>query len=98
MSGVVLAGANLPPEFDNLGLPTGEDGILTGEEVIDMDLANTELVVLSACGNRLGCDQTIRGRLRFAASVPLGRSTQRHWQSVEGQRRCYQDADDRVLP
>ena len=33
LSGVVLAGANLPPRIDDLGLPEGADGILTGEEV-----------------------------------------------------------------
>jgi CHAT domain-containing protein len=54
LSGVVLAGANLPQQTNEWGAPLGEDGILTGEEVAELDLRGSELVVLSACETRLG--------------------------------------------
>lgn len=54
LTGVVLSGANLPPATDDLGLPTGDDGILTAEEVVHLDLRGTELIVLSACETGLG--------------------------------------------
>jgi CHAT domain-containing protein len=44
LSGLVLSGANRAPER----------GILTAEEVADLDLRGTELVVLSACETGLG--------------------------------------------
>ena len=52
-AGLILAGANptwttgKPPE-------QGEDGILTAYEISQMNLSNTELVVLSACETGLG--------------------------------------------
>ncbi len=52
-SGLIMAGANHVwtggKPFENL-----EDGILTAYEVSQMDLSNTELVVLSACETGLG--------------------------------------------
>jgi CHAT domain-containing protein len=50
LSGVVLAGANRPPDV----LSGGDDGILTAAEVATLDLSATEVVVLSACETGLG--------------------------------------------
>jgi CHAT domain-containing protein len=48
LSGLVLAGANRPPE------PGQDDGILTALEVAELDLRHVELAVLSACETGLG--------------------------------------------
>jgi CHAT domain-containing protein/tetratricopeptide (TPR) repeat protein len=52
-SGLLLAGFNT---WRNGGQPpdAAEDGMLTAEDVIGMDLLDTELVVLSACDTGLG--------------------------------------------
>jgi CHAT domain-containing protein len=61
LSGIVLSGANLPPQTDREGLPMGEDGILTAEEVASLRLERTELVVLSACETGIGTEVPSEG-------------------------------------
>jgi CHAT domain-containing protein len=52
-SGLALAGANA--WLDGAPLPEeADDGLLTAEDVMGMDLVGTELVVLSACDTGLG--------------------------------------------
>ncbi len=54
LSKLVLAGANRPVETDPAGVPIGDDGFLTAEEVVGIDLTRNELVVLSACETGAG--------------------------------------------
>jgi CHAT domain-containing protein len=54
LSGLVLAGANLPVAKDQDGIPQGDGGILTAEAIAGLPLQGLELVVLSACETGLG--------------------------------------------
>ncbi|MFM7168779.1 MAG: CHAT domain-containing protein [Planctomycetaceae bacterium] len=54
LSGLVLTGANVAPRRDALSGRMERDGILTGEEITQIDLSQTELVTLSACETGLG--------------------------------------------
>jgi CHAT domain-containing protein/tetratricopeptide (TPR) repeat protein len=65
LSGLVLAGANSPPEDDaaEAGAAARGDGYLTASEVTLLDLSAVELVVLSACETGLGRPQSGEGLL-----------------------------------
>jgi CHAT domain-containing protein len=54
--GLTLAGCNCDVWLDANGLPmdNGQDGYLSAEEIMGMDLGRTRLVVLSACETGLG--------------------------------------------
>jgi tetratricopeptide (TPR) repeat protein/CHAT domain-containing protein len=53
LSGLVLAGANVPRQADDL-LTHDDHGILTAESIAGLDLSGLELAVLSACETGLG--------------------------------------------
>jgi len=54
LSGLVLAGANLPRKRDRFGITEGDGGILTAEAIAGLPLQGLELAVLSACDTGLG--------------------------------------------
>lgn len=69
-SGLVLAGGNRVWS-GKPALPGREDGILTAYDISQMDLSNTELVVLSACETALGDLQGYEGVIGLQRAFKL---------------------------
>jgi CHAT domain-containing protein len=63
-SGLALAGASAPP-----AAVSGEDGILTAEEITALDLRSVEWAVLSACDTGVGEVRTGEGVLGLRRSL-----------------------------
>jgi CHAT domain-containing protein/tetratricopeptide (TPR) repeat protein len=69
-SGLVLAGGNITWQRKAV-LPDGEDGILTAYDISQMDLGNTQLLVLSACETGLGDVNTNEGVIGLQRAFKL---------------------------
>lgn len=67
LSGLVLAGANLGPAQNLLGLPLDESGLITARTIAERPLSHVDMVVLSAC-------QTAAGRAVGDGTVGLQRA------------------------
>jgi CHAT domain-containing protein/tetratricopeptide (TPR) repeat protein len=87
LTGLVTAGANVATKR-TVGTEFVEDGILTAEEIVDLDLQNTDLVVLSGCETGLGDVADGRGvyGLQRAFALAGSRSIVTSLWSVEDQK------------
>ena len=90
LSGLVLAGANLPPQ------PDQDNGILTALEVSSLDLSHAELVTLSACETGLGQTAGGEGLLGMQRLSSCGHP-QHGGHIVESKRRGIANPNDRFL-
>lgn len=69
LSGLMLAGAAAPVPDSEVG--NTEDGVLTAEEIAQMNLRNTSVVVLSACESGLGEISTGEGVIGLRRAFQL---------------------------
>lgn len=100
LSGLALAGANLPPA------PDGDDGILTAYEVAALDLCKVEFAVLSACETGLGKNafgESPMGMQRAFQVAGVGTTVASLWNVPDGKtsqlmQRFYANLWDKKMP
>ena len=97
LSGLVLAGANLPRAKDSYGIAQGDGGILTAESIAGLPLDKLELAVLSACETGLGDVAGGEGVFGLQRAFHSAGGAQRRGQPVEGQRQGDRRADGALL-
>ena len=73
LSGLVLAGANLPPR------PDQDDGIVTALEVASLNLHGVDLAVLSACETSLGQSAGGEGMLGLQRAFQVAGANHHHF-------------------
>ena len=90
LSGLALAGANRRVEAG----PDQEDGILTAEEVMSLDLSRVEWAVMSGCQTGVGSLQEGEGVFWFAPGVSSSRCRNADHESLVRGRRSDAGLDD----
>lgn len=97
LAGLVLSGANTTHRMSPDGLSQPGAAFLTAQEVVALDLANTNLVVLSACETGLGDSAGGEGGIQPATSVRTGWRKDVRCQYVASSRSADKRLDATVL-